>query len=133
MILKKNGQGSSEFLILVAGLIVFLIGFFIVLGDNIQERFQTENTINIQKIAEQVQKEVYLAQKASDGYQRVFTLPEKIINRDYIITVAEKQVYLKTLDEKYAISLPVSDLYGEIKIGENLIKKKDGVIYLNYG
>lgn len=128
---NKKGQSSSEFFILVGAVVVFLISLFIVINMNMQEKFKEENTLRVQKLAEQIQKEIYLAETASTGYKRVFNLPTEIANRKYNVTFLEKQVYIATVDEKYAISLPISNVNGTIKIGNNIIEKREGGVYLN--
>jgi len=78
-----------------------------------------------------VQDEINLALKSSEGYNREFKIPEKIINQDYDINLTGGLVYIITEDEKSAIALSIANVSGQIKKGYNLIKKENGIIYLN--
>lgn len=85
----------------------------------------------VKEIALSVQDEINLAYESSDGYLRKFKVPEKIANQDYTLMIVEESVYIKTLDNKIAMSLPVIPVVGDVRRGENQIHKENGTVYLN--
>lgn len=131
MFSSNKAQGSFEFLIIIGGAMFFFVSFFAIMNINMSEKLKQENLLNIQKLAEKIQTEISLAEKTSNGYYREFEIPQTISNRDYNVTLAEGNVYLITEDEKYAIALPIAEVYGDIQKGINIIQKQEGKIYVN--
>jgi len=131
MPLKNKGQTALEFIILIGVVIFFTTIFFAIINENLGQKNFEKRDIEIKLIASNVQDEINLALRSSDGYSRNFTIQEKIYSQDYQINITGDLVYLKTSDSKHAIALPVPKLVGDIKKGNNIIKKRDGIIYLN--
>lgn len=129
--MKSNGQSSIEFIILVGAAMVFFIGFMVYLESNISEKDKESMNFAVTSLATAVRGEIELASQASEGYSRTFTLPEKIIDKDYGIALVENSIYVHTLDGRYALSLPVEPVNGSVMKGNNVIRKQNGGIYLN--
>lgn len=130
MLLKK-GQSAIEFIMLVAGVLLFFTIFFMILQNNTEMKYTEKNNLLIKQTAHKIKDEIDLATTASEGYSRVFKIPEKIGNREYNATIQEGMIYLITHDEKYAIAIPTKPVNGNLEIGENLIEKKNKEVYLN--
>ena len=107
------------------------MSFLFALQINSAEKTRENKNLAIKEIALTIQNEIDLASKSSDGYHREFSLPRSILGSNYEISVIEGLVYVRTTDGKYAIALPVSVVEGEIQKGNNLIRKIEGVVYLN--
>ena len=128
----KKAQSAIEFMILVGAVILFFISFLFVIQGNISGKVVENRNLVVKEIAFTVVDELNLAMNSVDGYSRKFTLPEKIINEDYIISIEDGFVYVRTLDEAYTISLPVGgNVIGQPVLGENVISRQGGLIYLN--
>ncbi len=130
MIMKKS-QTAIEFLILTGVMLFFFTSFFLIIGENTEDKAKENINRIITDIATSVQDEINFAFESMEGYNREFKIPEDINGLEYDISLIEGQVYLKTDNGKYAISLPVQNVIGDISKGENVIKKQGGVIYLN--
>jgi len=128
---NRRAQSAIEFIILVGAVLFFFLVFLFVVQGSISGRVVENHNFALKEIALTVQDEINLAADASDGYYREFEIPIKVVNLDYQISVAEEVVYVKTDDDKYAISLPIHDVDGQVNLGLNFIRKESEVIYLN--
>ncbi len=129
--MKREGQSSIEFMIIVAAVLFFFSSFVFFLQVNISDEVMQERQQVMMNIARAVQEEILLALSASDGYERTFFLPERAINLEYNISFVANSVYLQTLDGKHALALPVANITGDINVGSNTIRKVNGSVYLN--
>lgn len=132
MRLNCKSQAGVEFIILIGTILFFFIAFFYVIQQSkTDEVYENRNNI-LRDVALIVQDEIGFATGSSDGYSRTFILPTKIGPLEYEISIVDKSVYVRTTNGKHAISLPVSDVTGDILVGENTIRKEDGEVILNY-
>lgn len=128
---NKKAQTAIELIIIMSFLIFFFIIFIGIIQGKMQEKTDEKKTIIIKDIVKTVQEEIDLAVKSTDGYERQFNLPQKIINDDYEINTFEGIVYANTTDGKHAIAVNIKNITGTISKGTNTITKQDGIIYLN--
>jgi len=129
--MKSKSQSSIEFIILIGAILFFFSALLLVFNENIGEKSKANREKEFHEIALVVQNELNLAAETSDGYQRTFYLPERILNVDYTINLTENSIYIRTIDGKYAASFPAPNVTGQIIKGPNIIIKSKGVIYLN--
>ena len=127
--MKNKSQGGMEFLIISGAVLFLFVIFFVAIQTSTEGRNKEKELIIIQNLALSVQDEISLASESASGYQREFTIPQKISNQDYDITLVEGSVYIKT--GRNALSLQVDEVIGQIKKGINIIKNEQGKIYLN--
>ena len=92
--------------------------------------YQQENIL-VKEIALIVQNEINLALQSGEGYSREFELPQKAGNLEYEINIDFGVVYVKTINGRHALTIPIADVVGDINITTNTIEKINGVIYLN--
>lgn len=128
---KRNlkSQAVMEFMILV-GVLLFM--FTIMLG------IVASKTTDIHKKREfllgedvvvKIQKEVNLAARAMDGYSREFSIPSRLANKDYNVTLAGNEIIVSTEREDFWRVIP--PVVGNITKGTNRINKTNGIIYIN--
>lgn len=130
--LKCRGQSAIE-LIIVTGFFAFaFLIFLLILHQNTAlERAANRNAL-LQDVALTVQQEISLAAQSISGYSRQFILPPKIAGAPYTITILDTTtLYIKTNDEKQALSLSVSNVTGQLILGTNLIKNVNNTVILN--
>ena len=127
--LRKNAQGAAEFMIILGAILFFFVAFFAVIHSNIEKKNSEKERVIIQNIALDVQDEINIAAKASEGYEREFKIPENVLGREYNINITENFVYVSS--QRHAISYKIPEINGSIKKGSNIIKKQNGTIYLN--
>jgi len=107
-----------EFIFLVG--VLFLI-FILTLG--------APNYVSLEDLAFKIKMEIDLAYSVKDGYQRNFTLPQKVNFENYNLSVINNDLSLKMKDYEYSLILP--DFTGNITKGVNTIRKENGVVYVN--
>jgi hypothetical protein len=125
---KKIAQTAVEFIILIAFLLSVFTAFFLLIQSNMSDTINQRKSISVKNLAIAVQDEINLASDSTDGYQRVFSLPDKIGNSDYEINLTEGFVYIRTSDKKNSIALPVRNVSGEVMKGDNIISKNSGIV-----
>ncbi len=131
MIKLKKAQSAIEFLILVGGVLIFFIGFLFAIQSNIADKSFERRNLAVKEVAVIVQDEINLALKSTDGYRRNFELPQEIDGIDYEISFVEDFIYINTTDNRHALALPIINITGNIQKGNNMIRKNDGMIYIN--
>lgn len=128
---SAKGQSAIELLIIVGAAVFIFLIFMIAVQVNISDETDRNRNFIAREIALTVQHEIKLAHESIDGYRREFEIPLKITNLDYDIDIADGLVFVRTTNGKYALSLPVDDVTGDAVKGENVIRKENGVVYLN--
>ena len=118
-------------MILVSSVLIFFIGFLFAIQNNISDKLYERKNLAVREVALIVQDEINLALKSSEGYRRNFELPQDVGGTDYEISFVDGFVYIRTTDERHALSLPIVNLTGNIQKGNNLIRKDNGVIFIN--
>lgn len=131
-ILKKKAQVGIELVIIIGALLMFMLFFLGIIGNNTLEKNRQKQDILTEQTAMNVRDEIALAFKSSNGYWRVFEVPQKIGNKEYNITLVDGFVYVISNDQKNSIALPIENVTGNIVKGQNTIKKINGTIYLNF-
>ena len=111
---KKKSQTAIEFVLLVAVVLFFFAGFFVVVQGSISDKAKQRKNLIVKEIALTIQDEINLASESTDGYLRVFELPAEIGGEDYEVSIAEDMAYVKTGDNKFAVALPVPTITGEL-------------------
>jgi uncharacterized protein (UPF0333 family) len=126
-----RGQSSIEFIIIVGALLFFFTVFVFYVQTSLNEKSDHQRDEVLYDIAASVQQEVALAQASSTGYQRTFVLPSTVVHLPYNATLQGQYVYLYTLDNRHALSLPVGNVTGVLIVGSNLIRNVNGSVYVN--
>lgn len=129
--MNDRGQSALEFILLVGAVLFFFLIFAFAVQSQRAEKATEEREFLVKDVAYQVQEEVALAVRARDGYERVFFLPKNILNKEYSVEIVSNSVFVKTLDGKTAITLPISHVDGEFVPGSNEISKNNGTISVN--
>ncbi len=96
-----------------------------------QSKYEQRTGLQLKEIASDAQSEINLALEASDGYSREFEIPDRVGNSDYDIRIVDEMVYVNTTDSLHALSLPVPNVTGNLRKGNNTIRKEEGEIVLN--
>lgn len=128
----KNAQSSVEFSIIVGAVLVAFITFLGILTQTIGTKNIEKRNTEFFELATSVQNELNIAAKTSNGYKRTFTIPDKIEGIDFTIEITAGSVYLHSEEGKYATSIPGQKVEGQLRHGQNIIRKEEGVICLNF-
>ena len=125
----KKSQGAIEFMIIIGAVLFFFVIFFTLINERVSQSERDKEMTEIKNLALSVQDEINLATKSTDGYNREFYVPQTINLNEYYINMTDSRIYIKT--EGNAISYPIEKVEGQIKKGNNRIKKENGKVYLN--
>ncbi len=144
----KKAQTSTEFVIMVSILIFFFTVMFLIINNNLSDKYRQKEQLAVKELAFTIQDELTLAASTSDGYIRTFKLPTKISNKEYEVTVVKGEVdaegyLLQVKTERASIVVPIPPItYDGIPDDEvfnhepgnqdNTIKKVNGEIYVNH-
>ena len=124
-----KAQAAMEFMILVGILLFIFVTMLGVVSSKTTYMAEKRETMTGEDIVTKIQKEINLAARVLDGYYREFTLPEKIGNKDYNISIAGNEVILSLGEQDFWRVIP--SVVGNITKGNNKINKTNGVIYIN--
>ncbi len=128
---NKKSQASIEFLILIGIMTIISVLVLAVLG-NYSDRTATaiEETI-FKDYGNYLQSEIITASQVNDGYIRKITLPNSIHGYEYTISNTNKS--FKIISERSNIEFfyDIPKISGTLKKGENIIRKKEGVINID--
>lgn len=128
---NQKSQSAIEFIILVGAVLFFFTIFFVGVHESMSDKIQERQNNLVKELAFSIQDEINLAYESGEGYRREFKIPEQINGQDYEANLTAEMIYIKTSNGKHAIALPVLPITGNIIKGTNIIKKQDGILYLN--
>ena len=129
--MPNKAQSSIEFFILIGAVLFFFMIILLAVQTSIADDIKQKKNIAIKEIALNLQDEVSLASSSTDGYSRTFSLPTDIQTDDYLINITGNLIFIRTTDGKHALALPVLNITGQPKKGDNIIKKLSGSVLLN--
>ena len=125
-----RAQSSMEFFTLVGLAFLAVIIFVIASAGEVKEFADQKNFFLIKDVALTLQKESSIAASVEDGYEREFTLPEKLESRiDYFIITQNRSITVNSSITVFSVAIP--DVTGNFTKGTNKIEKIDGKIYVN--
>jgi hypothetical protein len=127
----KNGQSAAEFMIVIAFALVFLIGIIIAIEASRSDKVQGERDKLMNQEALSVVDEINLASSSTDGYSRHFRISGHAIGIEYNASIRSGDVYLASYDGKHALGYEITNVSGDLIVGDNLIEKINGTVYLN--
>lgn len=126
-----KGQSAIEFVIIIMAVLFLFVGLLYFIQGKIADSQNQAVSVAVNEIALTVQDEVNLAHNSANGYSRSFFLPLNLNGLDYTVQILEDSVYVVTQDGKHAVALPISEVTGNIFLGDNLIYRINDTIFLN--
>lgn len=128
----KKAQSALEFMILVIAAIFLLSTFSLIFYQNIAQKNVEKRNEAVMELALNLQNELEIAAKATDGYSREFELPNKIVGLDYSVSLVENSIYLNTSDGLHSLALSAPNVTGQfIKGSTNVIRKQNTIVMVN--
>lgn len=125
-----KSQSSMEFFILVGILAMIIVIFVAASAGEVKEFSDQRKFFLIKDLALKLQKEVFIASSVEDGYERNFTIPEKLENTlEYSIITQNRTITVNSSTTAFSVAIP--NVYGNFSKGLNIITKTDGGIYAN--
>lgn len=128
--ISSKGQSSMEFFTLVGLAFLFAILFVALSINEIKEFRDKKEFFLVKELSLKLQKEAAIAASVENGYERTFTLEDKLDNTfDYFITTKNNSVTINTSKAVFSAATPLID--GNFTKGTNKIKKTSGKIYIS--
>ena len=129
--MNNKSQLSMEFFMLAGLAFIAVIIFVGASGREIGELRDTKDFLLIKDLGLKLQKEVSIASYVEDGYERDFTLPDKLENSvDYYILTKNTSITINSSKTVFSARIPV--IYGKnFTKGSNKIERISGKIYVN--
>ena len=130
-IMKNKSQLSMEFFMLVGLAFLAVIIFVGASAKEVGELKDTKDFFLIKDLGLKLQKEVSIASYVEDGYEREFTLPDKLENSvDYSIVNKNNSIIVNSSKTVFSVRVPL--MYGKnFTKGSNKVERISGKIYVN--
>ncbi len=126
-----RAQSSMEFFTLI-GLAFLMTILFVAASANEMREFKDQKEFFLIKdLALKLQKEVTIAASVEDGYERSFTLPERLENNvDYFTIIRNNTITINSSKTVFSVRVPIT--FGKnFTKGDNTIEKRSGKVYIN--
>jgi len=130
--MKNKAQGAIEFIILIGAVLFFFVAIISIINLNMSDKYREKEELFVKDIAYAIQDEINLAAKASDGYNRTFSIPSSIAGKPYEdLRVFDNLLQVSTKRVSIALPVPITEAnFNKDKFIYEIIKT-DGKIYLN--
>ncbi len=131
-----KAQTSTEFVILTTFMLLVFLVFLLLIQAKMSQSMVEKNDLLAQNIIDKVIGEIRLAESVTDDYSRTFNLPVFLENGiPYTIELTgyagggEILMKYETTEKVYFFDAYVNET-STIDIGENVIEKRNGMIYM---
>ena len=123
----------AEFMILSGIALISAIIFIASLSYN-KNLYNTKDFFIVKDVALKIQNEISITSDVEDGYSREFTLPAKINNKDYNISIRNNNTLIVWTNTSL-FAANILNITGSLKKEEsnniNKITKSSGAVYVN--
>lgn len=126
---RLKSQVAMEFIMLVFLAFMIMMIFTVVGRDRMVDIRQKEEYESLKDVTLAIQSELIIAANVEDGYIREFGLPGSLDGVNYTILI--QSGYIITESENHEYLVKTSSVSGNATIGANIIRKENGVVYLN--
>ncbi len=125
-----KSQSSIEFFTFVGMAFVAVIVFVAASAYEVKEFNDQKEFFLVKDLALKLQKEVTIAASVENGYERSFSLPDKLEDTlDYFITTKNSTITINSSEKVFVVAIPT--VIGNFTKESNKIEKIDGEIYVN--
>lgn len=131
-----KAQTSTEFVILTTFMLLVFLVFLSIIQAKMSQSIAEKNDLSAQSIIDTIINEIRLAESVTDNYERTFNLPTLLPNGiPYKLNITgydvggEIVVIYENNEKVYFLDSQISNI-STIDIGQNTIRKIDGIIYI---
>lgn len=129
MMRNRKSQMALEFVMLFS-ISILIMGLFIVfIYEANKNKAEEKIDYKMKDFSYSVQSEFVLASEMNNGYSRSITIPNKVEQTDYNITIIGNNLVVSYHGNSYYSQIP--NTIGNITKGINLLLKKNDTIYIN--
>ncbi|MBI2660778.1 hypothetical protein HYX09_00755 [Candidatus Woesearchaeota archaeon] len=129
MMIHNKSQTSIEFMIFVG--LAFMLVFFITLHQlsGTRQVYVEKESSLVYDLAMGLQEEIRMASVSEEGYARNFSIPSRLENFDFELSMAQEFLTVTGNNTFYSVRIP--NATGTLVKGSNIIMNKGGALYLN--
>jgi hypothetical protein len=128
--MHRKSQSSTEFFTLVGVAFLSVILFVAASASEVRDFRDQKEFFLIRDLTLKLQKEVTIAASVEDGYERTFTLPDRLeATVDYFIITKNTSITVNS--SKTVFSARIPGVTGNFTKGSNKIEKIDRRIFIN--
>jgi hypothetical protein len=128
-----RAQASIEFTLIMGFATVLLVTFLGIAAFHLRTVSTERYDEQTRDIAFTVQQELLTAQAVHDGYNRTFTLPQRIANTPYTLTLINDStvsvVHITWKQTDFTVRTPLC--IGTLQPGRNYLSKQNDTLYCN--
>lgn len=124
----KRAQMFIEFMYYFGSLLFSLTLIYLISSSRAYSFVEERQRLAADLIAVQVKQEINYAVAFGDGYQRNFSLPREVLNREYSVKFENRSVRVKWQDSFVEERIVTENIEGRPKSGPNSIKSEEGRI-----
>lgn len=129
MMRNRKSQMALEFVMLF-GISILIMGLLILfIYEANKNKAEEKIDYKMKDFSYSVQSEFVLASEMNNGYSRSITIPNKVEQTDYNITIIGNNLVVSYHGISYYSQIP--NTIGNITKGINLLLKKNDTIYIN--
>jgi len=131
---KEKGQIAIEFLMYIGiafFIIIVLLAAILAFSEN---NVRTRTYSDVDDLGKSLQQEFLLASKLEDGYTRKMNLPSTLNGKSYNISIGQSNPmnsYIVVGYEESELYYLIPPIIGNITLGNNVLRKVNGTLYLN--
>src|SRR3989338_3251921 len=127
--MQNKSQTSVEFMIFVG--LAFMLVFFIALHQlsGTRQVYVEKESSLVYDLAMGLQEEIRMASVSEEGYVRNFSIPSRLENFDFELSMAQKFLTVSGNNTFYSVRIP--NATGTLVKGSNIIMNKGCALYLN--
>ena len=125
-----KAQTSTEFVLFIS--VIFLVMLLLISATiyYVKQYSKEKELAVIQREADMVKNEVYLASTVDEGYVRTFQIDPDPDEPSFNMTQQNNTVIFRSEHYEYAADLGVK-INGTLRIGNNTIRNINGAVYVN--
>ena len=128
---RNKAQFATEFIVLIAFMFIIFLSFTAIIASKVLDSRENARQQIAEDIAALAKNEIELAESVSDGYLRVFNLPQTVEGNTYGISIiGNRELVVSYIDKEHVLFLE-DNIVGNLAIGDNTIRKQNGIVYIN--
>ncbi|MDI6798519.1 MAG: hypothetical protein QMD12_00770 [Candidatus Aenigmarchaeota archaeon] len=127
---RSKAQITIEFVLILMTLLIFLTFFAHAVYLQLSQTYEKSIELETERIGNEVASQINTAYESGSGYSKKYTLPDKLMNLDYNVSVNSAQGRIE-ISVRGAVSffpIVTRNVSGNFTKGENTIKNVEGLI-----
>lgn len=130
----RKAQVSIEFLSMVGVVLVMFMGFYAIIAAQNKSTSDVNLQFNLQRVCNDFATAINLAAAGGSGFTAHMSLPQKVNNFDYNLSITTRTLYANTSRKSVSCRLITNKFsYSQIEKGRVDLKNINGTIFIEKG